>query len=155
MIVHDKIVNLLKDNNIDYERMEHAHVHTSFEAAKVRNLEVSTSLKALVFVADKSPILIVVPGDKKVNTYVFKKTFGFKDLRFASAEEVFNIIGIDIGSVPPIGKVLNLMSYFDRSIENKGKIAFNAGLHTVSIIMSIQDLLTIENPRIADFAESL
>jgi prolyl-tRNA editing enzyme YbaK/EbsC (Cys-tRNA(Pro) deacylase) len=155
MTVHDRIIKILKDNNINYERTEHVHVHTSFEAAKVRNLEVSTGLKALIFFANKSPILVVVPGDKRVNTGLFKKAFGFRNLKFASAEQVFDTIGIEIGSVPPLGKVLNLKSYFDKSVENNEKVAFSAGLHTVSIIMNCRDLLSLEKPEMGDFAEKI
>ena len=155
MTVYESIICLFQTNNIIYERVEHPPVYTSLEAAKIRNSDLSAGLKALVFIADTNPILVIVPGDKKVNTNSFKNIFGFRDLRFASPEEVFNIIGIGIGSVPPIGKVLNLKSYFDKSIENKGRIAFNAGLHTVSVYMSAQDLLELEKHLIGEFAKDL
>jgi prolyl-tRNA editing enzyme YbaK/EbsC (Cys-tRNA(Pro) deacylase) len=155
MTVYDRIVNLLKEYGINFECVKHVPVYTSLEAAKIRNLDLSTGLKALVFFADKTPILVVVPGDKKVNTNVLKKIFGFRDLRFASPKEVFNIIGIEIGAVPPMGRALGLNSYFDKSIENKGRIAFNAGLHTVSVYMNAGDLLKIEKPKFGEFAEDL
>jgi prolyl-tRNA editing enzyme YbaK/EbsC (Cys-tRNA(Pro) deacylase) len=155
MTVYERIISLFQTNSIAYERVEHPPVYTSLEAAKIRNLDLSTGLKALVFFADGAPVLVVVPGDKKVNTNDFKKIFGFRDLRFASPKEVFNIIGIEIGAVPPLGKALNLNSYFDKSIENKTKVAFNAGLHTVSVYMNASDLLKVEKPIIGEFAENL
>jgi prolyl-tRNA editing enzyme YbaK/EbsC (Cys-tRNA(Pro) deacylase) len=155
MTVHERIVSLFQASDISYEQLEHPPVRTSLEAAKIRNSDLSIGLKALVFFADGKPILVVVPGDKKVNTNAFKKIFGFRDLRFASPEEVFNIIGIEIGSVPPVGVVLDLKSYFDRSIEKKGRIAFNAGLHTVSVYMEARDLLKVEKPSIGEFAKDI
>lgn len=155
MTVYEKILSLFKDNDIAYERVEHSPVYTSLEAAKIRNSDLSSGLKALVFIADVNPILVVIPGDKRVNTNAFKKIFAFRDLRFASPEEVFNIIGIEIGSVPPIGKALNLKSYFDKSIESKDRVAFNAGLHTVSVYMNARDLLELERPMIGEFTKDL
>ena len=41
--------------------------------------------------ADKKSIMIVVPGDKKVDTSIFKKLYQIKDLEMATKEQVKKI----------------------------------------------------------------
>jgi len=97
-------------------------------------------------------MLIVVPGNMKIDFRAFKKIFAVKDLKMATPEEVLNITGLTIGSIPPIGKALNLPSYFDERIIQKEEVAFNAGSHTVSLFMSAADLSAVEQPIIGNFA---
>ncbi len=94
MTVLEKIQELLDDNHVNYTLTEHEPVHTSEEAAKVRGTTLSQGAKALIFFADKKPLLIVVPGDKRANLKKFKKTFSIKDLRMASPEEVTQLTGL-------------------------------------------------------------
>lgn len=153
MTVPEKITALFTAAGIKYELVEHAPVFTSEEAAAVRGSNISMGAKALVFMADKSPILIVVPGDKKLDTKAFKKQFGFKDMSMADPQFVFDHTSVKIGAVPPVGKAIGLTSYFDNIFKSKDKVAFNAGLHTVSIIMNASDLLAIEQPLFGDFVK--
>ncbi len=150
MTVLEKIQELLDDNHVNYTLTEHEPVHTSEEAAKVRGTTLSQGAKALIFFADKKPLLIVVPGDKRANLKKFKKTFSIKDLRMASPEEVTQLTGLKIGAIPPIGKAINLPSYFDQSVKSTDTAVFNAGSHSHSIAMKAQDLIKIEQPKLCD-----
>ena len=151
MSVLKKIQELLDSLNIEYELLNHTPVYTSADAAKIRDTGISNGAKALVFIADGDPILIVVPGDKKVDLRKFKQQFHIKDLRMASLIEVKEITTLEVGSIPPVGKVMNLKSYFDSSFLKKEVVAFNAGSHSVSIRMKASDLIKVENPIIESF----
>lgn len=151
--VVDIIQNLFDENDVSYEMYDHAPVFTSDEAAKVRNTSLDMGAKALVWFADKKPILIVVPGDKKLDTNKFKMLFGVKDMRFASPAEVEELTSLKIGSIPPVGRALGLDSYYDESFKDKEMISFNAGSHSVSVTMLASELLNFESPKIAQFAK--
>ena len=153
MTVLDKILKLLDEENIVYEKVEHEPVYTSEDAAKIRDTGLSMGAKALILFADNTPILVVVPGDKKLDFNLFKKLFGVKNLRMASKEEVYKLTGLEVGSIPPIGKALSLPSYYSRDFEKKDQVAFNAAMHTISIKMKAPDLLKLENPVIGDFSK--
>ncbi len=150
MSVFDEIKKLLDQASVEFKVVEHAPVYTSEDASKIRDTSLAIGAKALIWYADKSPILAVVPGDKKLDLKKFKQAFGFKDVRFATPNEVEVLTGLKTGSIPPIGKVLGLTSYFDESFLKGTHVAFNAGLHTVSILMRAQDLLKVEGPQLAD-----
>jgi Ala-tRNA(Pro) deacylase len=149
MTVHEKIIDLLDKNNVEYEVIEHEPVFTSADAAKIRDTNVSMGAKALVLMADKKPVLAVVPGNERLDFKKFKKEYGVKDLRMAKPEEVFEITTLEIGSIPPVGKAMDLKSYYDESFLEKDVVAFNAGSHTISIKMKAKDLISVELPVIS------
>lgn len=146
MTVFEKIVELFDSKKISYEVIEHAPVYTSADAARIRDTGLGNGAKALIFMADKKPILVVLPGDKRVDTRKFKRLFNIKDLEMASKEGVFKITGLEVGSIPPVGAVVNLKAYFDESFKAKDVIAFNAGSHSKSIRMKASDLIAVEKP---------
>lgn len=153
MTVFETIKKLLDDAKVSYEVIEHEPVHTSAEAAKIRDTGLSQGAKALVMQGDGKPLLVVVPGDKRASFKNIKSQLSIKDLRMASTEEVETLTALKVGSIPPIGKSINLPSYFDKSFLSKDKVAFNAGSLTTSIIMSAADLIAVENPQMFDIVE--
>ena len=153
MTVFEKIKELLDAAKVSYEVIEHEPVYTSAEAAKIRDVGLSQGAKSLVLYGDKKPFLAVVPADKRASFRKIKDSLGFKDLRMAPPEKVEEITTLKIGSIPPLGKAVNLPSYFDNGFLTKEKVAFNAGSHTISIIMSAHDLIAVENPQMFDIVE--
>jgi Ala-tRNA(Pro) deacylase len=149
--VLSKIKRFFDRAGVSYELLVHAPVYTSADAAEIRDTDVSMGAKALVFFADKKPILIVVPGNERVNTKKFKRTFGIKDLRMATKGEVQALTTLEVGSIPPVGKSMGVQSYFDQSFKFKDRVVFNAGSHTTSIIMATHDLIKVEEPVIGNF----
>lgn len=146
MNVYEKIIELLDEKGMEYEVMEHEPVYTSEDAAKIRDTDVGMGAKALVLMADKKTVLVVVPGNKRLDFKKFKKEFSVKDLRMAKPEEVKEITTLEVGAIPPVGKAVNLESYYDDSFLKKDIVAFNAGSHTKSIKMKAKDLISIEHP---------
>lgn len=151
--IYESIIRLLKKNNIIYQLFEHEPVYTSAEAARIRQTKETQGAKALLFLADKKPILLVLPGNKKVDTKTFKKTFNIKDLSFAKPEQVLELTGLEVGAVPPFGNVMNLPTYIDKSLLNEDEIVFNAGAHTKSIKMKTADFLKLCKPIIDLFSK--
>lgn len=146
MDVYERIIELLDEEDVEYEVMEHEPVYTSEDAAKIRDTDVSMGAKALVLMADKKPVLVVVPGNERLDFKKFKKEFGVKDLRMAKPNEVKEVTSLEIGAIPPVGKAMGLESYYDNSFKEKDIVAFNAGSHTKSIKIQAQDLISIERP---------
>ncbi len=172
--VFEKIKQLLDKNQIPYQLFEHEPVFTSDEAAKIRNTPKHFGAKAIIFSADPapeprinsfgiirggqvrygagpSPILVVVPGDKKVDTKTFKKLYNIKNLQLLTADEVKELTSLEIGAIPPFGSTMNLKTYLDKDITENEFMVFNAGSHTKSIRMNPKDFLVLENPVIGNF----
>ena len=149
--VYEKIVNLLKDNNVVYKTYTHEPVFTSKQAAKIRGTSLQQGAKALVMIADKKPIMLVLSGATKVNSKKFKQNFKIKDLRMATAEEVEEITGLKIGSIPPFGNIFELKTFVDKKLGQNQEITFNTGSHTQSAKMFYKDFVKLVKPQIGAF----
>lgn len=150
--VFEKLASLLKYKKVKFQLYEHEPVYTSQQASMVRGTKIEQGAKALVMIADKRPILVVISAAKKVDFKKFKKIFDFKDLRMANPEEVKELSGVEVGAVPPLGQVLNLPTFVDKSLGENKKIVFNAGLQTKSIEMDYQDYYLLVQPKLGGFS---
>jgi aspartyl-tRNA synthetase len=148
------IVESLKTNKMKFKQYTHEAVYTSEQAAKVRNTPLKQGAKALVMIADKKPIMVVISASTKVDGKILKKYLKIRDLRMASKEEVKQLTHIEVGAIPPFGHLFSLATYMDKKLSENKKIDFNAGLHTKSIEMLASDYISLENPTIALFSKS-
>lgn len=153
--VFETLVSFLKDQKVGFKIFEHKPVFTSRQAAKIRGTLLNQGAKALVFLADRQPIMVVVPGDKKVDLKAFKKRFKMRDLRMATPEEVERITGVKIGAVHPFGNLFKIPLFVDSNLSRNEEISFNAGLHEKSIVLKYQDYEKLTKPIIDDFSQGL
>ncbi|MFC1790400.1 YbaK/EbsC family protein, partial [Patescibacteria group bacterium] len=151
--VYADLVALLKDKGVDYQPYQHKAVFTSQEAAEVRGTKLEQGAKALVMYADKEPVFLVLSAASKVDSKVFKKAFGFKDLRMATPDQVEEITGVQVGAVPPFGNLFNLKTFVDQGLGKNKEIAFNAGKHTHSIKMSYASFVQVAKPALGEFSQ--
>jgi len=152
--VYDRIIESLRRARMDYEPYEHEAVFTSEEAAKVRNTPLSQGAKALVLYADDAPIMVAVPGDRKLDMKAFKKRYGIKDLRMATPEEVQQVTGVPIGAVPPFGHIFGIPLYMDARFMEEDAVSFNAGSHTRSVRMKQKDYQRLAKPTVGEFSRA-
>jgi Ala-tRNA(Pro) deacylase len=150
--VLNKIIKLLDQSKVDYDRIIHPPVHTSEEAARIRDTNPHQGAKAIVFALDSKPALVVVPGDRKVSLKDFKKAYGIKDMHMLSAEEIQTLVGLEIGAIPPFGNMMELDTYVDQSLFENLWIVFNVGSHTQSVKMKSADFVRLCKPIVGKFA---
>lgn len=149
----DKIKTWLTNHSVEFKEVHHGVTKTSEESAQARGEDIAIGGKALVLKVDGTFKLFVLSAAKKLDSAAIKKYFNTKKLRFATREELFELTGLQPGSVPPCGRpILELELYVDNSIIANDKIAFNAGSLTDSIIMTTKDYFEITNPIIFDFS---
>ncbi|MCL5429971.1 MAG: hypothetical protein M1504_00665 [Candidatus Marsarchaeota archaeon] len=146
MSVFEKIKRILDEQNIEYRLTEHEPVRTSEEAARIRGVDLRTGAKAMVLKANDNYFLFVMPGNKRIDWKKAKQLLGVKEVRFATEDEAERITGVKMGSVPPFGNVLGLITYFDRSLLDNEYINFNPGSTTHSIHMKSKDLAKLVDP---------
>jgi Ala-tRNA(Pro) deacylase len=150
----DRLIALLEQHNVPFERMEHEAVYTSEEAARVRRTTLSSGAKALICKSDERYLMFVVPADRKLDSRAVRRSLGARQLRFATAEEVLQLTGLRPGSIPPFGSLFNFRTYCDEQLAVEPRINFNAGDHCVSLSLAFSDYRTVEQPVMGQFAES-
>jgi len=155
MEVFEKIINLLKENKIGFEVLEHDFVHTSKDAAKTRGNTIQQAAKALILkTKSEKYFMLIVPGNMKAKLKTVKQLVGEKNVSLASPEEVLKVTGLKVGSVAPFGQLFNLDTYFEKELLKQEKIVFSAGSHYKSIKMKPSDLLRITTAKKESFCET-
>ena len=151
--VNQALHALLREQRIEYRTIQHEPTLTSADSAKARGEELRIGGKALVIKTGEEFRLFVLSAAYSLDSSALKRHFGVKKIRFADAAELERLTGLVPGAVPPFGRpILPLDLFIDHSILTNERIAFNAGLLTESIVMSVSDYLQIAQPTIIEFA---
>lgn len=149
----ERITYLLDSEGIQYAVLEHKAADTSEEEAEIMGIRLSQAAKSLIMIGDGKPLMIVLGGKDKVDFKKFKRTAGIKNLQMAKPDQVLEITGAEIGTVPPFGGLFNLPLYIDTHLAEEKEIVVGTGLHTKSIKMSYTDFEGVANPMVGDYAQ--
>lgn len=142
------ILQFLNKNNIFYQIIEHTSISTMQHTTQIPGLSLQEGAKSLLLKTKNEYILIVLRGDKKLNSKKLKKLLKIKDLRFATPEEVKNIMKCEIGSCFPFGNLIDIQMIVDKTLQDNELISFTPGVHTKSIKMYWKDYHKIIKPEI-------
>ncbi len=147
MTLEEKIVGILKDADISYDIVEHEPVYTNPAMAEALDVSEAETVKSLVLVTkEKEMVVLVLPGDKKVDWKKAAAGIGTKKVSFAKPEEVALKVGCEVGCVPPFGQMTDLPIYMDPELMKKDYVYFNPGVHDKSFKIKAWDLKKVSRP---------
>lgn len=151
----DQIRALLNAEGIHFREVEHEPTRTSEESAAARGENLNVGAKALLLKTDGIMRLFVLPADRKLDSAAIRRHLGVRKTRFASTEELHQLVGLVPGAVPPFGKpILPFELFADESLGKfTDRLAFNAGSLRNSIIMAASDWEKVANPNRFRFAK--
>ena len=149
-----QIEQLLQAQQIAYDMLHHPPVKTSAEAAAVRGVPLASGAKALICKCDQEMVMFVMPADRRLAGKSIRRQAGYKKLRFASEEEVWELTGLKPGSIPPFGSLFDITTICDPALGKNTQINFNAGEHSISISMGYNDYVAAESPRMLKCSET-
>ena len=143
-----EIYALLSTRNIWHEVTEHKAVYNMAEVAEIHLPYPEADAKNLFIRDDKKRnyYLITVQGDKRVNLKEFKKQHGTRSLSFASADDLLTLLGLEPGSVTPLGLLHDrehkVQLYLDEAfLADPGLIGVHPNDNTATVWMKTQDLI--------------
>ena len=144
------VYRFLQERGIEYECVEHpaaynmeemSHIALPYPEADAKNLFVRDEKK-------RDYYLITVKGSKRVDLKAFRQRHGTRALRFASAEELADILGLLPGHVTPLG----LLNDEERRVEvcldrdflaEPGKIGVHPNDNTATVWLKTGDLIAL------------
>ena len=126
---------------------------TALEAAASLGCQVGAIVKSLLLKTESTFTLCLVAGDKKVSLRKIKKILKIKDALMASANDVKNVTGYNIGGVSPVGHLNKVNIFVDNSLERFTSLYAAAGHPNCVFKISFKDLQKISNGSIKDLIE--
>ena len=147
MNLEDKIRAMLDNQKIAYEVIEHEPVYTNPAMAEALHVSEGETVKSLVLKTKEGQmIVLVLPGNKKVDWKQAAAGAKTKKVSFAKPEEVSPAVGCEVGCVPPFGHLTALPVYMDPDLIKKNFVYFNPGVHDKSFKIKAWDLKKLCNP---------
>ncbi len=147
MNLEEKIIGMLEDTKISYEIVEHEPVYTNPAMAEALNVSESETVKSLVLKTKEGDmIVLVLPGNKKVDWKQAAAGARTKKVSFAKPEDVSEAVGCEVGCVPPFGHMTEIPIYMDPDLTKKNFVYFNPGVHDKSFKLKAWDLKKLCNP---------
>ena len=147
MELEENIIGMLDDKKVSYEIVEHEPVYTNPAMAEALNVSESETVKSLVLkTKEGNMIVLVLPGNKKVDWKQAAAGAKTKKVSFAKPEEVSEAVGCEVGCVPPFGHMTEIPIYMDPDLTRKTFVYFNPGVHDKSFKIKAWDLKKLCNP---------
>lgn len=149
-----KTIEYLRDNGIKFKILHLKEVpKTAQDVERIYGCSLHQVLKTIVFVGEKAPVIVVLPGDKKVNINKLKEITKQDPIKVAKPEEVVGITGFSIGGVSPFVQNLDIKKIIDASVFKIKVVNIGSGKADVGIELSSIDLKKIWDGEIADIIE--
>lgn len=148
-----EVYQLLKEWQIPYDRVDHKAVYTvaeidfSIDGSDVKNLLMKSK-------KTKNYYFVICPGQKRLDIKALAKVLGEGQLSFASEAELFELLGLERGSVTPLALPHDtdhqITLVIDEAIDQTEKIGFHPNTNTATLVIAFRDFqrflkkLTIE-----------
>ena len=141
----EKVFKFLDSKNIQYKVHTHTPVYTVEEAKKLRKNIQGLHCKNL-FLKDskrKKFYLLTTPADKKITLKNICELIGAKKLTIASPENLKEYLGVEPGSVSPLGLINDSSSsvnyIIDKEVLNAKVVNFHPNDNSQSLEFSVQN----------------
>jgi len=146
MVTPQDIYQKLDEMGIPYEVTDHPAVYTIEEMDQLQLCALGEVCKNL-FLRDargKRHFLVSIPGHKQVNLAQLAQQLGSSRLSFASTQRLMDHLGLEKGSVTPLG-VLNDSSHqvevvFDRELRGFPRLGVHPNRNTATVWLSFAGL---------------
>lgn len=139
----ENILKILKENSIEFDLFEHAESKSCLDSKCFRQelwFEGVWS-KNIVFHAKWEFYLVTTIWDKEIKARKFKKEFKTKDIRFATQDEITEVLNAKIWSIPPFWfENKNIKIFVDKEIFENEFFMFNPFIATKTIRLKTKDL---------------
>ena len=114
--------------------------HNSDLAARSLGVSVGQIAKTILLMADASPLVVVVSGDRRVDMKKVRALGHAKKVRLAGPEDVTVHTGFSVGAVAPVALPAGIPVYLDRSLR-RFDVIYPAGGETNNMFATTPDEL--------------
>ena len=148
MNLEEKIRRNMEEEKISIECVEHEPVYTNPAMALALGVKESQTVKSLVLKTKEGKFaVLVLPGDKKMDWKGIAGLLNTRKIEFAKPEEVLQLVGCEVGCVPPFGHQTEIPIYMDKDLLKRDVVYFNPGVHDKSFKVKAWDLRKLCNAK--------
>ncbi len=120
----------------DVKRVETPNCKSIDEVAAFLNVDEEQTIKTLLFIADKEPVVALLVGNDQVNEFKLKNYLGADFLDPATEEDAVKVFGANFGSLGPVNLPENVRIVADRKVQDVANAVVGAnedGYHLTGV----------------------
>lgn len=154
MAIPRQIKKFLDSRGIAYRQVSHSQEFTAPRVAEAQHVSGKELAKSVLVIADDRLVMAVVPANERLDIEKLGQLLGAASVRLANEDEFRERFpDCEVGAEPPFGQLYDMPVWLDASFEEHSAITFNAGTHTDTIQMSLEDFEQLEHPTVGRLVE--
>jgi len=157
MAIRTLPMELLEQRDIPYEAHQHEEdQYTAEGVAQDLGVPVAQVVKAMLVRCDGGwYVLVVIPGDERLDLEKVRATVGAGKVNLASKQEVERVTGYTVGAVSVIGlKQGGVLTFVDEGVLDLEQVIISSGHPEAGLALSTDDMMAaLEGAQIGDFCE--
>lgn len=149
-----KSTDYLKSRNIEFKTIHLDEIpRTAQDVERIYGCPLHQVLKTLIFIGKTEQVIVVLPGDKRVDMDKLKEVTKGNILRMAKPDEVEEITGYTIGGISPFGIEKNVKKIIDESVFKIKTVNIGSGKAEIGIELNSEELRKAWDGIIANIIE--
>lgn len=152
--LEEKVYNKLKELNISFDRVDNDVVESMEECIQI-NDKLGEEIRKTIIVCNEKKTkfyLVVLPGEKRFDSKLFRDKVGCSRVSFAKAEDMQEVLGVVPGSATVMSVVNDqdniVQVVIDKEVSDNEYFACNTGENTRHIKIKTKDLLEVFLPSV-------
>ncbi len=155
MKIPEKLIRLLEENGVAYERIPHPEAFTAQELAEAEHVKGRKHAKVVMVKRGVELMMVVLPSDRLLDLERFKAETGTAAELASEDEFRSHFPGCELGAIPPFGELYGMATYVDKNLKEEEAIVFEAGTRTEAIRIPYRDFERLAKPTVVDVGGKL
>jgi Cys-tRNA(Pro)/Cys-tRNA(Cys) deacylase len=143
----------LKQNSVWHRFVDKPETIHTKDAALHTGIDLERITKSLVFLADGKPVLVVVPGNSRVDMGKLRDLTKTRDVVLVSFEKAREYSGYDPGATPPINHKNITLTIIEKRLCDYKTIYGGGGVRNKLIELRPEDVIRLSEALIANVVE--
>ncbi len=154
MALSAKLKKFLDERKIKYKVVEHKTVFTAYDLAQTLKEKLENVAKTIVVKADKDHLLVVLPGNRRVDFSKLKKFLRAKKVDIDREGVMQAVFKVKPGAITAFGALYkNTPVLMDKALTKAKKVVAGAGNLEQALHMTAKEFLKATEAKLGDFSE--
>ena len=153
MSISVKVRDFMKENDVDYEVIQHGVTYTAQETAASVHRPGREVVKPVLITDGEKFVLAIVDAPHLVDLDRFARVSGMEGAVLAQESDMRELFpDCEPGAMPPFGNLYGIEVYCDSKLAEDDSITFNACTHHEAVRMKWDDFQRLVRPVMVDIS---
>lgn len=154
MALSAKLKKLLDAKKVKYKVVDHKTVFTAYDLAQTMKEKLENIAKTIVVKADKDHLLVVLPGNRRVDFSKLKKFLKAKKVDIDREGVMQAVFKVKPGAITAFGGLYkDTPVLMDKALTRAKKVVAGAGNFEQALHMTAKEFLKATQAKLGDFSE--